>query len=246
MPVTRVRLQHALQLAKGAAMKNFDEVFSAAAARKGGGKALDAMLTPVKIGQKTPKQIAKLGDDRLLAEMTRRVFQAGFNWSVIDNKWDGFEAAFEGFPVGRWTLMSDEDLDRLLADTGIVRHATKIQAVGVNARFLQELAAESGSAAKAIAEWPDADYVGLLELFKKRGARMGGSTCQYFLRGIGKSSFVLSSSVVAALIAHGVVDKAPTSKSALVAVQGAFNQWSEESGRSLTQISRVLAMSVDV
>ena len=225
-------------------MHSFDEIFERAAARKGGAEALEAMLTPVQTGQKTPKQLAKLRDDRLLAEMTRRVFQAGFNWSVIDNKWDGFEAAFEGFPVGRWTLMSDEDLDRLLADTGIVRHAKKIQSVSANALFLQGLAAESGSAAKAIAEWPDADYVGLLELFKKRAARMGGTTCQYFLRGIGKSSFVLSSSVVAALIAEGVVDKAPASKSALTVVQGAFNQWSAESGRSLTQISRVLAMSV--
>ena len=228
-------------------MHSFDEIFERAAARKGGAEALEAMLTPVQTGQKTPKQLAKLRDDRLLAEMTRRVFQAGFNWSVIDNKWDGFEAAFEGFPVGRWTLMSDEDLDRLLADTGIVRHAKKIQSVSANALFLQELAAESGSAAKAIAEWPDADYVGLLELFKKRAARMGGTTCQYFLRGIGKPSFMLTSSgvVAASCRSHdGVVDKAPASKSALTVVQGAFNQWSAESGRSLTQISRVLAMSV--
>jgi hypothetical protein len=41
-----------------------------------------------------------------------------------------------------------------------------------------------------------------------------------------------------------VVDKPPTSKKALAAVQAAFNAWAEESGRDLSQISRVLAMSV--
>ena len=50
--------------------------------------------------------------------------------------------------------------------------------------------------------------------------------------------------VVQTLIREGVVDKAPGSKSSMRAVQAAFNNWSEESGRSLTEISRVLAMSV--
>ena len=46
------------------------------------------------------------------------------------------------------------------------------------------------------------------------------------------------------LIAEGVVDKPPTSKKALADVQAAFNTWMQQSGRSLTEISRVLAMSL--
>ena len=177
--------------------------------------------------------------------MTRRVFCAGFNWSVIDKKWPAFEEAFEGFPVDRWTLMSDEDLDRLMRIDGIVKHGPKLLSVRDNAIYLQGLAAKQGSAAAAIAQWPNAAYVGLLEDLKKNAARMGGASSQYFLRMIGKPSFILSTSVVAALVHQGVVEKAPSSKKALQVVQDAFNVWSEESGRSLTQISRVLAMSVD-
>jgi len=49
---------------------------------------------------------------------------------------------------------------------------------------------------------------------------------------------------VARLIAEGVIDKNPTSKTAMKQVQAAFNVWQDESGRSLTEISRVLALSV--
>ena len=55
---------------------------------------------------------------------------------------------------------------------------------------------------------------------------------------------VLSNDVVARLVAEGVIDKAPTSKGAMNKVQEAFNIWREQSGRSLTEISRVLAMSI--
>ena len=50
--------------------------------------------------------------------------------------------------------------------------------------------------------------------------------------------------VVKALVEQGIVDKEPTSKRDLGAAQAAFNQWREESGRDLCQISRVLACSV--
>ena len=95
-----------------------------------------------------------------------------------------------------------------------------------------------------IADWPTEDYVGLLEMLKKRGSRLGAATGQYSLRFLGRDSFVLSADVTARLIAEGVIDKPATSKKALNAVQAAFNSWRAQSGRSLTEISRVLAMSL--
>ena len=74
---------------------------------------------------------------------------------------------------------------------------------------------------------------------------MGGSSAQYFLRRMGKDSFVLSRDVVKVLIAEAIVSKSPTAKRDMAAVQQAFNSWCEESGRDLTTVSRVLAMSTD-
>ncbi len=222
-------------------MKSFDEIWKRAAKRHGGEAALKEKLPDAP----DATALAKLSDDRLLAEMTRRIFQVGFNWSVVDNKWDGFEAAFASFDIGRASMMSDDDLDRLAKDARIIRNPRKIVTVRDNAVMLRGLAEAHGSAAKAIADWPAEDYVGLLELMKKRGSHLGGMAGQYSLRFLGKDSFILSRDVVAALIDAGVVDKAPTSKKAMKATQEAFNAWRAESGLSLTQISRVLALSID-
>ncbi len=221
-------------------MRSYADLFALAAARKGGAAALEGLLPRAE----SPAVLAALGDDRWLATATRCVFNAGFNWKVIDAKWAGFEAAFAGFDPARWSMMSDEDLDRLLADTRVIRHGAKLRSVRDNAILLRDLAREHGSAARALADWPSTDYVGLLDMLRRRGSRLGGNTGQYFLRFMGKDSFILSRDVVAALIREGVIDKPPSSKAALAAVQAAFNSWMAESGRGLTQISRTLALSV--
>lgn len=221
-------------------MRAFAEIYALAAERKGGEAALEALIT--RPGD--PAALRALGDDRWLSAFSKRVFQAGFNWSVIEKKWPDFEIAFEGFQPGRWAMASDEDLDRLLQDRRIVRHATKIRSVFENAVFLTDLAKEEGRpAGQVFADWPDEDFVGLLDLLKRRGSRLGGGTAQYTLRFLGKPAFVLSRDVTAALIREGVIEKPATSKAALAKVQAAFNAWSDESGRSLSEISQVLARS---
>ena len=223
-------------------MRPFSEIEAVAAERKGGADALTAMLT---FSPSSPDVLAAIPDDRWLAGMTRAVFQAGFNWKVIENKWPGFERAFDGFDPARWSLMSDEDLDRLLADTGVVRNGAKLRSVGENASFLRSLAETHGTAARCFADWPADDFVGLLDLLKKRASRLGGATAQYFLRQMGKDGFVLSKDVIAALIRDGVVTKAPSSQRDMQAVQKAFSAWHRETGRPLAHLSRLLAMSID-
>ncbi|MEL7482341.1 MAG: DNA-3-methyladenine glycosylase I, partial [Pseudomonadota bacterium] len=71
---------------------------------------------------------ASIPSDRLLSLMTRCVFNAGFNWKVIASKWDGFEAAFEGFDPGKLSFFGDEMLDKLVSDDRIVRNGQKIKA----------------------------------------------------------------------------------------------------------------------
>lgn len=220
-------------------MRHFDELFEISAARHGGPAALEAKLT-----RPTPAaELAGMPEDRWLATMTKCIFQSGFNWKVIEAKWDGFEAAFSGFDIGRNALMDDTTFDALIQDTRIVRNGTKISAVRDNAAFLLELR-DQGGASKVLGGWPSTDYVGLLELLKTRAARLGGTTGQYAMRFSGRDSFILSQDVTARLIAEGVIDKPAGSKSSMKAVQAAFNTWMEQSGRSLTEISRVLAMSL--
>ena len=221
-------------------MRSFAEIYEIASERKGGAKELEALLEPASSAQ----QLAKIPDDRWLAKMAQCIFNAGFNWKVVEAKWPGFEEAFEGFNPARVAMFNDDDLARLVSDERIVRHGGKIRSVQDNAIFVRQLAEEAGSVGKFIGEWPTQDYIGLLDVLKKRGSRLGGNTGQYFLRFMGKDSFILSADVTARLMAESVIDKPATSKKALQQVQDAFNTWHDESGRGLKEISRVLAMSV--
>ncbi|MBT8152990.1 DNA-3-methyladenine glycosylase I [Epibacterium ulvae] len=222
-------------------MRPFDEIYDIAADRQGGVAALEARLDD---GLRGPApDITNLPEDRWLATMTKCVFQAGFQWKVIQAKWNGFEAAFHGFDIGRNAMMNDEGFDALIRDTRIVRNGAKIQTVRDNAALLLELRAEGG-AGKVLGGWPSEDYIGLLEMLKKRGSRLGGATGQIAMRFAGRDAFILSQDVTARLIAEGVIDKPATSKGALKNVQEAFNIWGQQSDRSLTEMSRILALSL--
>src|SRR5690242_5735607 len=100
-------------------MRSYDEIFAIAAGRHGGPEALEEAIARHK--PVSAAELAAVPDDRWLAAMSKRVFCAGFNWSVIDKKWPGFEQAFHGFDVNWCAMMSDEDFDALLKDKRIVR-----------------------------------------------------------------------------------------------------------------------------
>lgn len=220
---------------------SFKTIRARAEKRKGGPKALSRLL-PAKPDLKA---LAKLGDDRILAEMTRRVFCAGFAWSVIDNKWEGFEDAFMEFDVGKLLFQPDDYWDRLTSDKRIVRNGAKIMSVRANAGFVRDIAKEHDSFAKMLAKWPSSDEIGLLEMLKKKGNRLGGNTGQMLLRFLGWDGFVVSRDVVLCLRDAGVdVAEAVTSKRDLAKVQAQFNAWAKESGLPYVHISRICAMSI--
>lgn len=219
----------------------FKTIRTRAAKRKGGDAALAALLPKVS----SEKALAKLSNDRVLAEMAKRIFSAGFVWSVIEKKWPGFEAAFLQFEPGRLLHQPDEFWEGLTSDKRIVRNPQKITAVRDNAQFVTDIAREHGSFGKFLAQWPADDQIGLLELLAKRGARLGGRTGQYFLRFIGKDGFVMSSDVVACLRDAGLdISENPTSKKDMNKVQDAFNGWAQETGLPRVHLSRICAMSI--
>lgn len=204
----------------------------------------DAVRDRFPEGILSSRALAAIPDDRHLSGMSRAIFKAGFVWRVIDNKWPAFEQAFHGFDVDGCAHLSPEDIETLCADERIVRNRQKILTVPRNAAMMREVAAEHGSFAALVADWPDEDYVGLLAFLKKNGERLGGNSAQYYLRGIGKDGFLLTGDVIQALINAGVVDSAPNGKAARRKVQEAVNRWRAESGFNQAEISRILALSI--
>ena len=220
---------------------SFEAIRARAAKRKGGDAALLALLPKVA----SARTLAKLTDDRVLAQMAQRIFSAGFVWRVVESKWPGFEAAFLGFAPKRLLFQPDEFWSDLAADARIIRNPQKIKAVRENAQFVSDIAREHGSFGRFLADWPAHDQIGLLAVLDKRGARLGGRSGQYFLRFIGKDTFITSHDVVACLRDAGLdISEHPTSRRDLARIQERFNAWAAETGLPYTHLSRICAMSV--
>jgi 3-methyladenine DNA glycosylase Tag len=228
-------------MVKAAKTISFKAIRARAEKRKGGPAALEKLLP----ARPSAKALEKRSDDRFLAEMTKRVFCAGFAWSVIDSKWPGFEDAFLGFAPAKLTFQPDDFWHELVSDTRIVRNGAKINSVRENAAFIQEIAREHGSFGKFLAKWPSSDEIGLLNLLAKRGSRLGGNTGQMFLRFVGWDGFVTSQDVVACLRDAGLdIAEEVKSKGDLAKVQAQFNAWAEETGLPYVHLSRICAMSI--
>ncbi|MFV2053877.1 DNA-3-methyladenine glycosylase I [Aliiroseovarius sp. YM-037] len=130
-------------------------------------------------------------------------FQAGLSWITILKKRDNFRAAFAGFDPNVIAEWGEDDVLRLLADPGIVRHRGKIEATIGNARAWQAIEAEQGfdtflwsyMGGKPLQnEWPTlADVPAQTPLsqqiskdLKKAGFRFCGPTIVYaFMQAVG-------------------------------------------------------------
>lgn len=84
---------------------------------------------------------------RLFEKICLEGFQAGLSWLTILNKREAFRSAFANFDAEQMTHFDAADIQRLLSDAGIVRHAGKIASAINNARRVLELRREYGSLA---------------------------------------------------------------------------------------------------
>ena len=84
-------------------------------------------------------------DHRLFEKLCLEGFQSGLSWYTILQRREGFRRAFHDFDYTRVATMGPGDVDRLLGDTGIIRHRGKIESTINNARRALELDDEYGS-----------------------------------------------------------------------------------------------------
>lgn len=192
-----------------------------------------------------PQQIMVHGDRYLLSEMTKTIFQVGFNWDLVRKKWPAFESAFWGFDVERCASISESDFHALCSDKRLIRNAKKISSVRKNAAMILNVEPQDATFASLIANWPNNDFVGLLEYLGNHGAMLGLKTAQYFLRHAGKDGFLINSDGASALKQFNVVASTPTSLAHFKNLQFVFNQWMAETGYGLAKLSQILALSAD-
>ena len=139
-------------------------------------------------------------DRRLFEKFCLEGFQAGLSWRTILNKRENFRAAFHGFEIDAVARLTEQDVQSLLQDAGIIRHRGKIEAAIHNAGRAQEMIAQEGSLAafvwryeSPVMEAPGAqlaatspESVAMSKELKKRGWKFVGPTTVYaFMQAMG-------------------------------------------------------------
>jgi len=139
-------------------------------------------------------------DQRLFEKLCLEGFQSGLSWRTILEKRENFRAAFQGFNIAKVAAYTEDDVERLLQDAGIVRHRGKITAAINNARRALELIEREGSLAAFIWRYePDRsklpgpytdttspESLALSKELKKRGWKFVGPTTMYsFMQAMG-------------------------------------------------------------
>ena len=125
-------------------------------------------------------------DERVLFErLILEINQAGLSWLTILNKRTAFHTAFAGFEVDRVAAFGPAEIDRLLADSGIIRNRLKIEAAIENARRIQALRQSHGS----FEGWLGAHHPRPVEawtrLFRQTFRFTGGQIVGEFLMSLG-------------------------------------------------------------
>lgn len=129
--------------------------------------------------------------------LTLEAFQSGLSWVTVLRKRDAFRAAFRGFDPAEIARFAEPDVERLLADEGIIRNRQKIEATIANARATLELHAAGETlselvwqhrpettpvpATEADIATTSAESVALAKALKRRGFRFVGPTTMYAL-----------------------------------------------------------------
>ena len=136
------------------------------------------------------------GEAALLERIVLEGAQSGLSWVTILRKRDGYRAAFAGFDPEAVAAFGDDDVERLMADAGIVRNRRKIESAITNARAVVALH-EAGDTLDALfwsyapvareaapASWEDVpastpESVALAKELKRRGFVFVGPTTMY-------------------------------------------------------------------
>lgn len=87
------------------------------------------------------------GDRPLFEKLSLEAFQAGLSWITILRRRPTFRSAFAGFDIDAVAAFGPTDVERLMADAGIIRNLAKVDATISNARVTQQLVADGGEGA---------------------------------------------------------------------------------------------------
>ncbi len=124
-------------------------------------------------------------DNELFCRLILEINQAGLSWETILKKEASFRKAYHNFNIKKIASYTEADIQRLLADAGIIRNKLKVNAAIENAKTILTLQKEYGSFEKWLERHAAHTKDEWVKLFKKTFRFTGGEIVNEFLMSIG-------------------------------------------------------------
>lgn len=124
-------------------------------------------------------------DNELFGRLIMEINQAGLSWETILKKEASFRKAYDNFNIKKVAAYGEKDVERLLADAGIIRNKLKVNAAIENAKTILALQKEYGSFEKWLEHHHPKTKEEWVKLFKKQFRFTGGEIVNEFLMSIG-------------------------------------------------------------
>ena len=124
-------------------------------------------------------------DNELFCRLVLEINQAGLSWTTILKKQETFRKAYHQFDIKKVAAYKQQDIDRLLTDTGIIRNRLKVNAAIENAKTILLLQKEFGSFKKWLDTMHPLTKEEWTKLFKKTFRFTGGEIVNEFLMSTG-------------------------------------------------------------
>lgn len=124
-------------------------------------------------------------DNELFARLILEINQAGLSWETILKKETTFRKAYANFNIKKVAAFTDADIQRLLADEGIIRNKLKVNAAIENAKAILKLQKEFGSFEKWLLHHHPKTKEEWIKVFKQTFKFTGGEIVGEFLMSIG-------------------------------------------------------------
>ena len=124
-------------------------------------------------------------ESALFERLVLEINQAGLNWELILRKREGFRRAYDGFDVNRVARYSEDDRNRLLGDTGIIRNRLKVNAAIHNAGVIRGMRGSHDGFAAWLRHHHPLAKDEWVRLFKRTFRFTGGEITGEFLMSIG-------------------------------------------------------------
>lgn len=125
-------------------------------------------------------------DNEYFEILSLMVFQAGFNWGLVREKWSDLKKIFRGFKIEDVARLTEKQQETILEDPKMIRNKRKIKAVVANAETFREIIREFGSVEGYLRSLRTLGKEKRVREIKNRFSGIGDYHAEFFLHSVGE------------------------------------------------------------